>query len=254
MNLRLIRVFQFLSQFSNLKIRHKSRKYHLISETLSRLQSFNKENLSNDHAELNELFVEHVIYVYNTILMKLNSEFRAKVIEKYFKDETWRRIIRTIDENAALKENVAKLFFMRELITMFRKSNSYMISNIESISSLNISESISSFNNTSVLIFSFNEIQERLKLMQNKQNNDLIYYVNKSIKEKRLCISLICVSNILIVVHEQRQEHSNFEATFEIISRSWYIRDLIKSLRSYIKNCSQCLQIQIRRHKSWENL
>jgi hypothetical protein len=34
----------------------------------------------------------------------------------------------------------------------------------------------------------------------------------------------------------------------------WYIRDLIKTLRAYIRNCSQCLQIQIRRHKSWRNL
>jgi hypothetical protein len=53
MNLKLIRVSQFLSQFSNLEIRHKSRKYHLISDALSRLQSLNKEDLSDDHEELN---------------------------------------------------------------------------------------------------------------------------------------------------------------------------------------------------------
>ncbi len=88
MNLRLIRVSQFLSQFSNLKIRHKSSKYHLISDALFRLQSLNKANLSNDHAELNELFVDHnVIHTYNTTLMKLNSEFRKRIIENYFKDE-----------------------------------------------------------------------------------------------------------------------------------------------------------------------
>jgi hypothetical protein len=144
MNLRLIRVFQFLNQFSNLKIRHKSSKYHLISDALFCLQSLNKENLSDDHVELNELFVEHVIYVYNTILVKLNSEFRARIIERYFKDETWRRIIRTIDENAALEENAAKLFFVRESVTMFRKSNSYMTLNIDSRSS----KSVSSFNET----------------------------------------------------------------------------------------------------------
>jgi hypothetical protein len=88
MNLRLVRASQFLSQFSNLKIRHKFEKYHLISDALFRLQSLNKKDLSDDHDELDELFVEHVIYVYNTILVKLNSEFRARIIEKYFKDET----------------------------------------------------------------------------------------------------------------------------------------------------------------------
>jgi hypothetical protein len=49
MNLRLVRAFQFLSQFSNLKIRHKPKKYHLISDALFRLQSLNKKDLSNDH-------------------------------------------------------------------------------------------------------------------------------------------------------------------------------------------------------------
>jgi hypothetical protein len=78
--------------------------------------------------------------------------------------------------------------------------------------------------------------------------------VNRSTEEKRLCISSECVSNILVIAHERKQEHSDFEVTFEIISRSWYIRDLIKTLRFYIRNCSQCLQIQIRRHRSWKNL
>jgi hypothetical protein len=88
MNLRLIRVFQFLSQFSNLKIRHKFEKYHLISDALFRFQSLNKEHLSNDHAELNELFVEHAIHAYNTILVKLNSEFRKRIMNNYSKDES----------------------------------------------------------------------------------------------------------------------------------------------------------------------
>jgi hypothetical protein len=98
MNLRLIRASQFLSQFSNLKIRHKSRKYHLIFDALSRLQSLNKENLSDDHEELNELFVNHnVIHAYNTTLMKLSSEFRKRIIENYFKNESWRKIIQIIN-------------------------------------------------------------------------------------------------------------------------------------------------------------
>ncbi len=69
-----------------------------------------------------------------------------------------------------------------------------------------------------------------------------------------MCISFNFVADILIVAHEHEQEHSDFAITFEIISRFWFIRDLIKTLRAYIKNCSQCLQIQIRRHRSWENL
>jgi hypothetical protein len=83
-------------------------------------------------------------------------------------------------------------------------------------------------------------------------DQDLIYHINKFIKEKRLCISFNFVSDILTITHEQ--EHSSFEVCFEIIFRSWYIKELIKTLREYIKHCSQCQQIQIKRHKSWESL
>jgi hypothetical protein len=227
MNLRLIRVFQFLSQFSNLKIRHKSRKYHLISDALFRLQSLNKKDLSNDHAKLNEFFVDHnAVHVYNTTLMKLNSEFRKRIMNDYFMNESWKKIIQTIDQNAILEENAIELSFVRGFDTVSRESDLYMTSSIKS--SLKISVS------------------------NHSNNKNLIYHVNKSTEEKRLCISSACVSDILAIAHEQ--DHSEFGVCFEIISRSWYIRELTKALRSYIKHCSQCLQIQIRRHKSWKNL
>jgi hypothetical protein len=147
MNLRLIRVSQFLNQFSNLKIRHKSKKYHLISDALSRLQSLIKENLSDDHAELNELFVDHnAIHVYNTTLMKLNSEFRRRIVDDYFMNESWKKIIQTIDQNAILEENVAELSFVREFDTISRKFDSYLISDIDATTSQDNSELDSSSN------------------------------------------------------------------------------------------------------------
>lgn len=88
MNLRLIRAFQFLSQFLNLKIRHKSKKYHLIFDAFSRLQSLNKKDLSDDHDELDELFADHVICVYNTTLVKLNPDFRTRIVKEYSENET----------------------------------------------------------------------------------------------------------------------------------------------------------------------
>jgi hypothetical protein len=60
----------------------------------------------------------------------------------------------------------------------------------------------------------FNENQN------NQHDKNLIYHVNKSTEEKRLCISSECVADILVVAHEHEQEHSEFEVTFEIISRS----------------------------------
>jgi hypothetical protein len=256
MNLRLVRTSQFLSQFSNLKIRHKSKKYHLISDAFFRLQRLNKKDLSNDHAELNELFVDHnVIHAYNTILMKLNSEFRARIMKKYSKNESWRKIIQIINQNETLSENVAELSFVRESATVLRESDFYMTSNINSKSTKQISSSneIQKNSRSSKSILRFNE-NSKESVSSEHDDKDLIYHVNKSTEMKRLCISSDCVSNILIIVHEWEQNHSEFEITFEIILRAWYIRDLIKTLRFYIRNCSQCLQIQIRRHKSWKNL
>ncbi len=97
MNLRLIKTSQFFNQFSNLEIRHKSEKYHLISDVLSRLQSLNKENTSNNHVELDELFAEHAVYAYNIILIEINSDFRQRIINEYFKNEAWKKIIQIIN-------------------------------------------------------------------------------------------------------------------------------------------------------------
>jgi hypothetical protein len=152
-------------------------------------------------------------------LIKLNSEFRKRIIDEYFKDDSWRKIIQTIDQNAILKNNVAKLAFVRESQTMLKESDSYMTSKMK----------VSHSNEMKNSEFSFTE------------DKNLIYYVNRSIDHKRLCISSDCVSNILIIVHDQ--EHSELETCFEIISRFWYIKELIKVLRQYIRHCSKCLII-----------
>jgi hypothetical protein len=112
-------------------------------------------------------------------------------------------------------EPVSSFNVISELISSFSDT-------FESVSSFNvISESVSSFNVIFELVSSFNESQERSKSIQNNQHDkNLIYHVNKSTKEKRLCISSDCVANILTVAHEHEQEHSDFEVTFEIISRS----------------------------------
>ncbi len=100
---------------------------------------------------------------------------------------------------------------MREFDTVSREFGSYLISNIDA----------TTFQNNSELVSSFNKIQETAKSIQNNQQyKNFIYHVNKSTKEKRLCILLDCVSNILIIAHERKQEHSDFEITFEIISQS----------------------------------
>jgi hypothetical protein len=154
-------------------------------------------------------------------------------------NESWKKIIQTIDQNAILDENAAKLFFVRESATVFRESDSYMTSNID----LRSSESLSRFSES-----------QKQSVSAERNDKNLIYHVNRSTEEKRFCISFNCVSDILIIVHEREQDHSEFDVCFEIITCFWYIKELIKAFRQYIRHCSQCLTIQTRRHKSYENL
>ena len=225
LNLRLVRASQFLSQFSNLDIRHKSEKYYVISNALSRLKSLNISNVENDdYSELNAL------YTYHIILLELNEEFMTKIIHEYINDEAWKKIIEIIDKNDKLEKNVAKLHFIRE--DAISRNSSEIDSYFQSRSKFEVIE----------------------KLSENSQiSNDkrLIYHINRITDERRLCISSNCVKEIFDIAHEE--SHSRFNICFEIIFRSWYIRDLTRQLRNYIRHCSECLIMQTRRHKSWEN-
>jgi hypothetical protein len=75
LNLRLIRVFEYIQRF-NLIIRHKSDKQHIVSDALSRLVS---ENDESNILESDELDVSYII-----ILVEMNFEFKFRIISEYF--------------------------------------------------------------------------------------------------------------------------------------------------------------------------
>ena len=81
---------------------------------------------------------------------------------------------------------------------------------------------------------------------------DLLYHTDKLTDFKRLFIFSSCIKNILQITHDDDQ--SEFAKCFEIVSKAWYIRELIKHLRNFIRHCLQCLTLQIRRHKSFNSL
>jgi hypothetical protein len=89
-------------------------------------------------------------------------------------------------------------------------------------------------------------------------NDDLIYRIDKIVLEhvyesKRLCISSSTISDILNIAHED-SHHSRFATCFDIIFFSWYIHELIRHLRQYLRHCLECQIFQTRRHKSYDSL
>ncbi len=62
----------------------------------------------------------------------------------------------------------------------------------------------------------------------------------------RLCNPPSVASDILAVAHGK--SHLRFSCCYEIITRSWFIHDLMKLLCTFIRHCSQCLALQTRWH------
>ena len=104
MNVRLVRVLQFLRQF-RLEVTHKPGKEHILPDALSRLASCCPSVLPDDHSELDALFA--------ATLVDMNEEFYSKLLEGYQEDNFWKRVIAQIDENHALGENAVPLPFVR---------------------------------------------------------------------------------------------------------------------------------------------
>ena len=96
------------------------------------------------------------------------------------------------------------------------------------------------------------------KLPFYKEKNDLIFRSNDFITDdhvyesRRLCIFHFVVSDILRLAHDD--EHANYAKCFEEMFVSYYIRDLSRYLRDYLKHCSKCQMYQIRKHASYDSL
>jgi hypothetical protein len=89
-------------------------------------------------------------------------------------------------------------------------------------------------------------------------NNDLIYRFDNIALEHvyesiRLCISSNAVLDILSMTHSHNH-HSEFVKSYDIIFVSWYIHELTKHFREYLRHCSKCQIFQTRRHKSYDSL
>lgn len=91
-NLRLVRASQYLSTFE-LNVRHKSEKQNLVSNALSRLLC-NREN-STEQSEAKDILdalhdkldLNRIIYVFSTILIKMSSKFRDRLISIMIKNK-----------------------------------------------------------------------------------------------------------------------------------------------------------------------
>jgi hypothetical protein len=81
LNLRLVRIDMYLSQF-DLNVRHKSNRDHVISNALSRLSFFN-----NSTEEITNTLKDVKVYV--ETLIEMSFTFKTRLIEIYKSDREW---------------------------------------------------------------------------------------------------------------------------------------------------------------------
>ena len=120
LNLRLIKVSAYFSQF-NIDIKYKSKKINIMSDALSRLSSIssfkndaemNTLNIDNYHCVIQDIAV--TTHVFQESLIAMTSNFRAKLLNDYFKNKVWFKIVKSLQELQAKLaiENMKRDFFL----------------------------------------------------------------------------------------------------------------------------------------------
>ena len=211
-NVRLVRASQFLRQF-RLDVRHKPNKEHIVSDVLSRLAN-SKSMLPEDHSKLD------VLYACATQAVSCGNVSSNDNVSLY------------IYSAIIVKMNKA---FRRRLVLDYQSDRRWR----------RIAEVV----NTNTRLMTNDEGVE-LPFIRGITDSSLIFHRNKFTDLERLCISKSLIKNILEIAHNN--DHPGFDRSFEIVFKSWYIRNLSRHLHDYIKHCPECLALQTRRHKLYD--
>jgi hypothetical protein len=232
LNLRLIKVVMYLSQF-DINVRRKSERDHVIFDVLFRLSSWN-----DDEEKITENLNSNILnnidaYAYVETLIEMSSKFQKRLINVYNIDKKWSALYAML---SILKISRAQTT-RREIISV--TTNTRKISEQTQIEKNPSTQRCLSEN------FTHDEIEF-------EQRNDLVYHLNRVTFKARLCISKSLMQNIFKITHDDLA-HADFHRTYIMIFEILYIRRLAHHLRQYIDYCSQCLLNQTKRHKSYES-
>ena len=115
LNFRLVRASNYIQRF-DLIIRHKSDKFHLMSDALSRLFVTSAINTQSKDEKLDIFFTAS--------LMKMISEFRERLIEEYINDFSWRKISKLIESS---NKNETILSFITKDQLIYRRDSHNML-------------------------------------------------------------------------------------------------------------------------------
>ena len=119
LNFRLVRASNYIQRF-DVKLRYKFEKQHIVSNVLSRFVNTNID-IVFDEKKLNALFI--------VVLMKIEKDFRRKLVANYFNDFHWKKIFVVLNQQNKNVENNVKLFFYKKINELIFRSNDFIIEN-----------------------------------------------------------------------------------------------------------------------------
>jgi hypothetical protein len=130
LNLRLVRVEMYLSQFE-LDIRHKFDRDHVISDALFRLSSFDEKFMKNQNIDTLD-----DIETYVDTLMKMTSQFKNRLVQDYKTNKQWSFLYemlvtisstqmtrRAITNDTSVEKNSVLGYFSHERIEFERRDD-----------------------------------------------------------------------------------------------------------------------------------
>ena len=222
LNLRLIRVSQYFSSF-NIVIRHKASKINVISNALFRLsEKLSTQSNFSDKIEILDALYDHAVDLknhesrtvtiqnlstifYHVTLIEMSNDFKQRFKDAYVVNKHWKKMLKIIT---------------------FRQRSSAVNKVIDELQSSIVSEEIGERQSSDVEEISTSrsaKIEEPLRDIRFRLKNELVYYIFKTERKDRFCISAFMKQKIFRVAHDLNS-HSGFYRIYDRLVNFVYIR------------------------------
>ena len=181
LNLRLVRASQFRQQF-RLDVRHKPGKEHIILDALSCLASTNVSCTNLSYLELN------VLFTYNMTLVEIHPTLISRFLASYEDNEYWAHVYCQVLANENLSDDKTLLPFISDC--SYRSDSDFYISSCPKGAASSSTKLATPYPGSSPVV-----LEDSRLLPPNKTK--LLYHVNRTTGNLRLCISPAAAPDIL---------------------------------------------------------
>ena len=215
-NLRLIRASQFMSQYPMVKVIYRPGKDNVNADALSRLTQLRSSQTDPKEDEGG-------VYGFLMTVVGISMSTLRLLEDGYIKDQHLSLIYNNIKRKMQIRDTLPDETIDDTAIVPYNK-----FTKLDKLSPDEIE---------------YNGFQGRIL-----HNHILLYIVDPIDNHPRLCIPSNCHKLFFEAAHD-KNSHSGFKKAYNELRQNYYIKNLSRSLRSYISSCPSCQQNATLRHK-----